>query len=105
MLAEETSEDQHYRTRFGTQLWQRPSSQIANRPLREQESEMLQTFEPATQSDRSVKERYDNWRKAIELLCQDEVGFSLPGFVCGYSLASRINTDGYFVCLESSIFF
>ncbi|KAA1076964.1 pH-response regulator protein palA/rim20 [Puccinia graminis f. sp. tritici] len=72
MLAEEKSEDQQYRTRFGTQLWQRPSSQIANRPLREQESQLLQTFEPAEQSDRSVKERYDNWRKAIELLCQDE---------------------------------
>ncbi|OAV92066.1 hypothetical protein PTTG_04471 [Puccinia triticina 1-1 BBBD Race 1] len=71
-LDDEAKEDQQFRTRFGTQSWQRPSSAIANRSLREQEAQLLETFGAAVQSDRSVKERYEHWRNAIELLCQDE---------------------------------
>ncbi|KAI9624031.1 hypothetical protein H4Q26_017042 [Puccinia striiformis f. sp. tritici PST-130] len=71
-LDDESREDQDRRTRFGTQLWQRDSSEITNRTLREQENQLLQTFASAVQSDRQVKERYDKWHKVIELLCQDE---------------------------------
>jgi len=71
-LDEEAREDQRHRTRFGTQLWQRPPSEIANRELREQEAQLLHTFGSATESDRSVKARYHTWLNAIELLCQDE---------------------------------
>ncbi|KAH9443321.1 hypothetical protein Pst134EB_027662 [Puccinia striiformis f. sp. tritici] len=71
-LDDESREDQDRRTRFGTQLWQRDSSEISNRTLREQENQLLQTFASAVQSDRQVKERYDKWHKVIELLCQDE---------------------------------
>ncbi|KNZ49286.1 hypothetical protein VP01_510g23 [Puccinia sorghi] len=71
-LDEEASEDQRHRTRFGTQLWQRPPSELANRELREQEAQLLHTFGSATESDRSVKGRYHTWLNAIELLCQDE---------------------------------
>ncbi|PLW26038.1 hypothetical protein PCANC_22398 [Puccinia coronata f. sp. avenae] len=72
LLNDEAQEDQQQRTRFGTQLWQRPASELANRELREQEAQLLHTFSSATQSDRSVKKRYEDWRNAIEILCQDE---------------------------------
>jgi hypothetical protein len=73
LLNDEAQEDQQQRTRFGTQLWQRPASELANRELREQEAQLLHTFSSATQSDHSVKKRYEDWRNAIEILCQDEV--------------------------------
>lgn len=72
LLDEEDREDQELRIRFGTQSWLRPPSSIENRSLREHETQLKQTLHSATQSDRLVKEKYQTWQKAIELLCRDE---------------------------------
>ncbi|MBW0484357.1 hypothetical protein O181_024072 [Austropuccinia psidii MF-1] len=72
LLDEEEEQDDHLRKKFGTHLWNLPISAEENKSLRQQELQLKQTFERATQTDHAVQMKYEAQIKRIELLCQDE---------------------------------
>jgi programmed cell death 6-interacting protein len=71
-LDQEVEEDESYRKRFGSK-WAREPSHMANEDLTNKARHFSTVLQQAMETDRTVKEKWRQWRGAIETLASDEV--------------------------------
>ena len=77
-LQAEAKEDEALRTRYGTERWTRPSSEVAAKALRDQGDRLGAFLKQAEDSDGMVRSKLLEWEDIITLLSGDKV--SLPCF-------------------------
>ena len=70
ILDEEAEEDENFRE---DHKLKRPQSHEANSDLIVKHSRYLKVLEQASQSDKQVQDKWDEWKENIEQLCWDEV--------------------------------
>lgn len=76
ILDMEVDEDEAGRKKYGYK-WRREPSHIANADLTAKAQHFSRVLDEALNTDRTVKEKWKEWRAGIETLTADQVGYYL----------------------------
>ena len=80
-MDQEATEDEEIRTAYSADVWTRPASHEANKDLTEKARRYRDVLERAAESDRVVRDNWEEWADRIGVLCWDEVGPIMDGAV------------------------
>lgn len=68
LLTQEESEDAQLRAHFGSDRWNRPTSEALNDQLRSKIGKFRETLNAAGKSDRVVRGKFGEWEGTLQLL-------------------------------------
>ena len=72
-MDQEATEDEEIRAAYSVDIWTRSASYEANQDLTEQARRYREVLERAAESDRVVRDNWEEWADRIGILCWDEV--------------------------------
>jgi programmed cell death 6-interacting protein len=65
------------RAAYSVDVWTRPASHEANQELTDQTRRYRDVLDKAAESDRLVRDKWEEWAERIGVLCWDEVSGSV----------------------------
>jgi programmed cell death 6-interacting protein len=80
-LDQEATEDEEIRAAYSGDVWTRVASHEANYDLTDQARRYREVMDRAAESDREVRDDWEEWAERIGVLCWDEVSTMVHGTV------------------------